>query len=217
MTGFAHCSVRSGGLKYMASDMSSAVLPAAPLLEQVLSEYRDQYNVSLLEITNAEPSLLVFLRHFGCPFCRETLSDIHDSLPQLEKLGVKPILVHMGDEEDTFALFAKYGLSPLSRIACPTRMLYKAFGLSRGKTGEFLCADTVKRCGEALLGGHSIGKVQGDILQMPGAFLVHKGRVLNSFRHKHPGDRPDYLRLCNSEQQISTAMFGSSMSATVSR
>lgn len=179
----------------MASETSSAALSVAPLLEKVLAEYSDQYNVSLLEITNSSPTLLLFLRHFGCPFCRETLSDIHNLLPELERLGIRPVLVHMGDEEDTFALFAKYGLSPLSRVSSPNRMLYKAFGLERAKTGEFLCADTVRRCGEALLGGHSPGKVQGDLMQMPGVFLVHRNRILSSFRHKHAGDRPDYVRL----------------------
>ncbi len=179
----------------MVSDTSSTALAVAPLLEQVLSEYHDQYNVSLLEITNSAPTLMVFLRHFGCPFCRESLSDIHALLPELEKSGVRPVLVHMGDEEDTFTLFSRYGLSPLSRISSPTRMLYKAFGLTRAKTGEFLCADTVRRCGEALLGGHSIGKVQGDVMQMPGVFLVHRARIISAFRHRHAGDRPDYVRL----------------------
>ena len=179
----------------MASERSGTIVSASPTLDKALAEYRDQYDTPLLEISNMAPTLVVFLRHFGCLFCRETLSDLHDLLPVLERTGVKPVLVHMGSEEEAFTLFARYGLAPLSRINSQSRLLYKVFGLSRAKTGEFLCPDAVVRCGQALMSGHTIGKVQGDLLQMPGVFLVHRGNIINSFRHKHAGDRPDYLKL----------------------
>lgn len=179
----------------MASDKRGTALTVAPGIEQVLAEYRDQYDCSLLELSNSGPMLLVFLRHFGCMFCRETLSDLHDSLLDMERRDVRVVLAHMGSEEDASTLFARYGLAPLSRVSSSDRMLYKAFGLSRAKTGEFLCADAVKRCGQALMSGHSIGRVQGDLLQMPGVFLIDGNRVLHSFRHRHAGDRPDYVRI----------------------
>lgn len=179
----------------MASNKTGSTLTAAPRLTQVLAEARDQYDSSLQELSNNSPILLVFLRHFGCMFCRETLSDLHDSLPALEQQNVRVVLVHMGSEEEAFVLFARYGLAPLSRVSSADRKLYKAFGLSRATTGEFLCPDAVLRCGQALMGGHPIGKVQGDLLQMPGVFLIERSRVLSSFRHRHAGDRPDYVRL----------------------
>lgn len=167
----------------------------APVFERTLAKYRDQYDSSLLELSQATPILLVFLRHFGCLFCREALSDLHDLQTEIAKRNVRIVLVHMASEEDAFTLFARFGLAPLSRVASCDRDLYKVFGLSRARTGEFLCPDTVLRCGQALLSGHSVGKIQGDLLQMPGVYLVDNGQILNAFRHRHPGDRPDYLRL----------------------
>ena len=35
----------------------------------------------------------------------------------------------------------------------------------------------------------------GDIERMPGAFLIDRGRIQKSFRHKLVSDRPDYLAL----------------------
>ena len=33
---------------------------------------------SLLALVEASPVLLVFLRHFGCSFCRQAISDVAD-------------------------------------------------------------------------------------------------------------------------------------------
>jgi hypothetical protein len=35
----------------------------------------------------------------------------------------------------------------------------------------------------------------GDGLQMPGVFLLHRGKVLREFRHESAADRPDYVTL----------------------
>ncbi len=44
--------------------------------------------------------LLVFLRHFGCSFCRQAISDVADLGPELAKRGVRPgVLVHLGPPE----------------------------------------------------------------------------------------------------------------------
>ena len=42
-------------------------LPAA------LEQYRTESGKTLLELLDESPLLLVFLRHFGCSFCRQTL------------------------------------------------------------------------------------------------------------------------------------------------
>jgi hypothetical protein len=41
----------------------------------VLREYRTETGRTLLELVDESPVLLIFLRHFGCSFCRQTLDD----------------------------------------------------------------------------------------------------------------------------------------------
>lgn len=79
------------------------------------------------------------------------------------------------------------------RISDPNRKLYAAFDLKQGRFLQFAGLKTVVGSARAFLAGHRQGKTEGDVLQMPGAFLLHKGRVVRSFYHESPADRPDYL------------------------
>ena len=40
---------------------------------------------SLSEVAEKQPVLLVFLRHFGCSFCREAISDLSKLKKRLEQ------------------------------------------------------------------------------------------------------------------------------------
>ena len=45
--------------------------------------------------------------------------------------------------------------------------------------------------------GHFALFPQGDIMRMPGTFLVERGEIRKGFRHKLISDRPDYLALAS--------------------
>jgi hypothetical protein len=68
--------------------------------------------------------------------------------------------------------------------------------LERGDLSQVFSLKTIAGGFEALRkGGHFIGKPVGDVWQMPGVFLVYKGKVLKSFKHETVGDIPDYEAL----------------------
>jgi hypothetical protein len=46
----------------------------------------------------------------------------------------------------------------------------------------------------ALLAGHGIGYPVGDPLQMPGTFMVHRGRVIRHHHHAFAGEQLDLKR-----------------------
>ena len=54
---------------------------------------------SVLNLTFENPVLLVFLRHFGCIFCKEALVDISKNRSKIETGGLKIVFVHMTDVE----------------------------------------------------------------------------------------------------------------------
>jgi len=62
----------------------------------MLASIHTESGVSLLALTEASPVLLVFLRHFGCPFCRKAISDVADLQQELADRGVRPVFVHLG-------------------------------------------------------------------------------------------------------------------------
>ncbi len=167
-------------------------------LKSLGSIYTNQ-GTSLQEHTDASPTMLVFLRHFGCPFCREMLTEIHNKRAQIEKEGTNIILVHLVDDAKAEEITQAYGLSDLPRIADPDKKIYKAFGLSRGSLQQLFGFNVLVR---GII--RTISKLDpprsfaGDAFQMPGIFVIHKGMVIHTFKHTSLADRPDYIELARS-------------------
>ena len=165
-------------------------------LTEALGAAVDQEGRDLLDRSREGPLLVVFLRHFGCTFCRETLADLAERREALAATGTTIALVHMSPDEDAGPFFARYGLADVPRVSDPTRWLYQAFGLARGRLGQLFGGPVwVRGFVAGVLRGHGVGKLQGDGLQMPGTFLVREGRVLRAYVHRTAADRPDYAGL----------------------
>lgn len=151
---------------------------------------------SLAERSQAAPQLVVFLRHLGCTFCRETLADLARVRPHVEAAGVKIVLVHMVADDQAASVFATYGLADVPRLSDPNKQLYRAFELRRGTLAQLFGPHVwLRGIGAGLWQRHGVGWLQGDGFQMPGAFVVHQGRIVRAFRHADAADRPDYCAL----------------------
>ena len=161
----------------------------------------DQRGRSLDQLSRERPVLLVFLRHLGCTFCREAAKDVSVQREAIEREGVTPAFVGMMDEDSLGPFLDAYGLGDLPRFADPEKELYRAFGLRRGNPRQLFGPRVWKRglaaAAPAWLGGggHGLGALQGDGLQLPGVFLLHEGRVIGGYRHETAADRPDYREL----------------------
>ncbi|HMX39622.1 MAG TPA: peroxiredoxin-like family protein [Saprospiraceae bacterium] len=156
---------------------------------------------TLAELTEQSPVLLVFLRFFGCSFCREAISDISKRRKNLEAKGFRIVLVHMApDAEVAEKFFKKYRLHPIEHISDPEKKFYRAFGLSRGTSQQlFGLMNWIRGFQASVIDGHGAsfhGEDLGDGFQMPGVFTLHRGQVIRSFVHQHPYDRPDYEAIC---------------------
>lgn len=169
--------------------------PVVPL-DMALSLYKDERGVDLLEASRSQPQFLVFLRHFGCTFCREALSDLSTINDKLSQLGTRLVLVHMSSDNEACDMFDSYGLPGVTAISDTDRVLYRAFALRRGTPAQLLGWSVWKRGWQAgVKQGHGIGWLRGDASQMPGAFVVSNGRVVAQFIHETAADRPDYVDL----------------------
>ena len=179
-----------GAARAHRSDHTPPVLP----LDMALSLYQDPEGVDLLEASKKQPQFLVFLRHFGCTFCREALADLAAIDERLRSSGSRLVLVHMSTEDEACDMFGKYGLEDVTQISDPDRVLYRAFALRRGSPTQLFGWSVWKRGWEAgVKQGHGIGWLRGDAAQMPGAFVVSRGHVVAQFVHQTAADRPDYV------------------------
>jgi hypothetical protein len=145
-----------------------------------------------LEPLLRQPTLVIFLRHFGCIFCRELVADVRRAAADADYPPV--VFVYQGTPQEGEAFFAD--LWPDARaIADPEQQLYHLFGLARGSASQMFGA-RVWACGvRAALKGHFIGKPVGDPWMMPGVFVVQGEQVLWQHDFAHAGDHPNIPKL----------------------
>ena len=151
---------------------------------------------SVAALSEEAPRLLVFLRHFGCTFCREALADLSARRARIEADGTRLLIVHMGTPAEGREVLARYGLGDVDQVSDPSAGLYRAFRLGRGSFGQlFGWRSWVRGIVAGVLRGHGVGAPVGDGFRMPGVFLVHEGRVLREHRHRDAAEVPDYTEL----------------------
>jgi len=178
--------------------MSTATTGKVDLVA-LLGEVRSESGRTLLELVDQSPVLLIFLRHFGCSFCRKAISDIADIAPQLTQLGVRPVFVHLGTPERAGLYFDYYQLSHVERIGNPDASLYQHPLFALGRSNPFLQPFSLSVWRGWLKGPlfrYGIDIVfREDAHQMPGIFFLKDRRIVRGFRYKSIADEPDYLKL----------------------
>jgi len=182
--------------------MKQAAIPGGSQIDalaivRALENATTESGAELIRLVEHSPVLLLFLRHAGCTFCREALSDIADTRAAIESDGTRIVLVHLGDRSEIGDVVRKYRVENLDRICDPSQELYRAFGLSRGSFWQLFGPKVWWR---GLIAGwfhgHGMGKPAADSGQMPGVFLIDKGMVISRFRHRTAADRPSYVEIC---------------------
>lgn len=158
-----------------------------PMLPRDLAHAVTNQGSTLADLSRPGPLLIVFLRHFGCTFCREAVTD----LARLRAdLGASLALVHLNTEAEAAAVLGAAGLGDVPRFSDPEASLYRQFKLSRFRFSKAMLG----RVWEAR--HHGVGWPTADWRQLGGALLVEQGKVVGAWRAEHAGERPDYRALC---------------------
>lgn len=164
----------------------------------VLRGFHAESGRSLLELVDQSPVLLVFLRHFGCAFCRQALEQVSRLRVQIAARGANPVFVHLGSPERARPYFDYYRLSDVERISNPDASLYQHPAFRLGRTNPYLNL-LIPRVWIGWFKGalfkHGIGTIQEDGHQMPGVFFLKDRSIARGFRYETIADEPDYLKL----------------------
>ncbi len=169
---------------------------AVPEFEQAISSFRTQRDESLRHLSGQQPTIVVFLRHSGCTFCRVTLADLVIAREAIRKSEVNIAIVHMGSPMEGTTMLAKYDLNYWHHISDPNCVLYRAFGLGRGTVGQLFSWSVFKRgVLAAFVGGHGVGKLHGDGFRMPGVFVLNHGRIIEQQVAIDAGSKVNYVDL----------------------
>ncbi|MEL6150182.1 MAG: SelL-related redox protein [Chloroflexota bacterium] len=146
------------------------------------------------ELPAGQPTLVVFLRHFGCIFCREQIADLR-KITAADPNYPPVLFVYQGSVEQGRDFFGR--LWPEARaIADTPKTLYDGFGVACGGMKEMFGPE-VWACGVKtfVTKGHFIGMKVGDPWTMPTSFLVDGDRVLWMYEGEHVGDHPEFERV----------------------
>ncbi len=163
-----------------------------------LARTRTERGESLLDLGDRGTILLVFLRHFGCSYCRQAISDVAALAPELAVRKVQPVFVHLGTPERARPYFEYYGLGEVERVSDPEAVLYTSNAFALPRVHPFFHFLLLKNWKTWLMGSirkYGIGMIREDAHQMPGVFVLRQRAILSEFRYKTIADQPDYLRL----------------------
>lgn len=168
--------------------------------QRALKEIVSKNGWDLESLSYEAPTLAVFLRHFNCIYCRESLAELRRLRTSIEAHGARIAAVHMGTETQAEQLLSLFDLSDIETFSDPGRKLYNAFGLERTTLGQLLGPASwlgMARAGikSQFLPGKRLEGIVGDALQMPGVFLLREGRIVGDFKPSRVDKQPEYLEM----------------------
>lgn len=150
----------------------------------------DGTQTTLEDLAKDRGAALVFLRHFGCLFCRYQVA-------QLRPAKDLPIVfVCMESPEEAAAFRAKLR-SPHPFLSDPQRVLHERFGVKRGTGRQLVNLNSFKQGLRAMGSGSFQGKVTSDPMQLSAAVVLDReGKPTWSHLAVEAGDivSPETLR-----------------------
>ena len=145
------------------------------------------------QIDPHRPTLLVFLRHLGCPFCKEAIRDLR-KLTEKDPSYPAVLFFSQSCADEALPFFERNW--PQARVICdPDKEFYSAMQLRQGTFSQIWGLRVWTCSVRALAKGHVMTKPIGDPWLMPGVFLVRGNEILWSHQYEHQGDNPDWSKI----------------------
>lgn len=153
--------------------------------------------VALHELWATGPTLLLFLRHYGCSCLAERWDTLRDALPALEQAGARVVAVGQGEAERTAAM-ARRRDYPFPVLSDPERRAYQAFGLLEGTPAQLIHdfdwrpadMETAERVFLKPRRGTERAVVDAP-WQLPGEFVIDRaGTIALAYRYQYCEDFP---------------------------
>ena len=145
-------------------------------------------------LKDSEVLMVIFLRYFGCVYCRKTLTSYKSFSKSHKDKMFSPLFVHMSPNHEGAKALEGYGLGGVAHISDSKQELYKLFSLHRGTFLQHFGPKVLKKLIKDLL-IYGMNRPVGDRFQMPGVFLINKEGVISSYRYFDITDDVDFKQL----------------------
>lgn len=145
---------------------------------------------------------LVFVRHFGCPFCVEHVAELITHRTDFERAGIDIVVIGNGSPHQA-GVFSHEMKAPFPILTDPTGDTYTAYGLGKATGSSMFDPRVVIGGVRAALKGHLPKRSQGDPRQLQGQFLIDRnGIIRHADRPKLMSDIPSPQALLESANRI---------------
>jgi peroxiredoxin len=133
---------------------------------------------------------LIFVRHFGCPFCREHVASLIKRYPEFVEAGIDVVVVGNGTPQRAQVFSHEMG-TPFPVLTDPSGEAYAAFRLTKATKRGMLDPHVILGGIRAASRGFFPKPPQGDPMQLQGQFLIDpNGVVWHADRPKSMADIP---------------------------
>jgi hypothetical protein len=177
-------------------------------LQQANSMATTATGETINELSSKQDVLLVFLRHAGCTFCRETLDELQKARSEWQSRNMLPVVVHMGSTDQGVEMMKQYQLQDCPVISDPDCRLFRAYQLPRGNWRQlFGLRIWIEGFKAAIIKGYGFGKLVGDGFQLSGAFVVRKGQIVHAFPSRDAADSCSWKPALNTLLLLSFLCF----------
>ena len=148
---------------------------------------------------------LIFLRHFGCPFCREHAQALHQRRDAFGRAGVEIVMIGPGTPAEAAAFVDEAGLvAPV--LSDRDRTAYRAYGLGQAPVRSLLDPRVIRGGFRAATKGFLPRTSSGNPLQLQGQFLVdHTGIIRSATRPRLMSDIPSATALLAAAEALTAA------------
>jgi hypothetical protein len=135
--------------------------------------------------------LMIFLRHFGCIFCKNMLATIALEQDFLKKRGYQIVLVHQSDLLVSKEFFKQFAFKQYFEISDPYRNCYKAFNINSARPINLFNLKLIYGAWNSYRQGYKMSKIEGNVWQMPGLLILSEGQILKQYEFSHMGEIPN--------------------------
>lgn len=150
--------------------------------------------VRLGDLWRERTVVLVFVRHFGCIFCKQQVAELKGALAQIEARGAELVVLGNGNVDDARRFAREQGIK-FRLLTDPTGESYRQAGMRRG-LATVVGPSVLGRGLVAWARGFRQNEVLGDPLQQGGVLVIAAGGH-EVFRHvsRRAGDHPSTAQL----------------------
>jgi peroxiredoxin len=170
----------------------------ASVLEDIVLNTPEGQPVRLGDLWSERPAVLVFVRHFGCVFCRQMAVDIHRVRHGFEEADVELAVIGHGSPEHA-ADFRRQQNVDLPLLVDPDRRVYELAGAKVATLQELigprqilrgLRATIMSRLRQGSIAVHQ-GRILGHAAQLGGVLVIAPdGTVRYAYLSEESGDNP---------------------------